>query len=127
MSHSSYSKQGRGEIVTLKYPYMIFVYMDDILITTPNDPALHRQIVHDILDLLKRESFFLKPQKCAFKQMHIEYLGLLLEGDTLHIDPSKIAGITKWPQVLHSVKEVCSTLGILGYHRAFIPGFAKIA
>ena len=29
----------------LKYPYMIFVYMDDILIATPNDPALHRQIV----------------------------------------------------------------------------------
>ena len=25
----------------LKYPYMIFVYMDDILIATPNDPALH--------------------------------------------------------------------------------------
>ena len=37
----------------LKYPYMIFVYMDDILITTPNDPALHRQIVHDVLDLLE--------------------------------------------------------------------------
>ena len=37
----------------LKYPYMIFVYMDDILIATPNDPALHRQIVHDVLDLLE--------------------------------------------------------------------------
>jgi hypothetical protein len=106
---------------------MIFIYMDDILITTPNDPTLHRQIVHNILDLLEHESFFLKPQKCTFEQMHIEYLGLLLDGDTLCIDPSKIASIAKWPWILHSVKEVRSMLGVLGYHCAFIPGFAKIA
>ena len=37
----------------LKYPYMIFVYMDDILIATLNNPTLHRQIVHNILNLLK--------------------------------------------------------------------------
>ena len=106
---------------------MIFVYMDDILIATPNDPALHQQIVHDVLDLLKCESFSLKPQKCAFEQMRVEYLGLLLDGETLCIDPSKIAGIAKWPRVLKSVKEVWSTLGVLGYHHAFIPGFADIA
>ena len=84
----------------LKYPYMIFVYMDDILIATPNDPALHQQIVHDVLDLLEQESFFLKPQKCTFEQQCVEYLGLLLDGETLHINPSKIAGIAKWPRVL---------------------------
>ena len=111
----------------LKYPYMIFVYMDDILIATPNDPALHQQIVHNVLDLLKWESFFLKPQKCAFEQTCVEYLGLLLNGKTLHINSSKIARITKWPQVLKSVKKVQSTLGVLGYHCAFIPGFANIA
>ena len=107
----------------LKYPYMIFVYMDDILIATPNDPALHCQIMHDVLNLLKQESFFLKPQKCAFEQMHVEYL---LDGETLRINPSKITGIVKWPWVLKSVKEVRSTLGILGYHCAFISGFANI-
>ena len=57
----------------------------------------------------------------------MEYLGLLLDGETLCIDPSKIAGIVKWPQVLKSVKEVRSMLGVLGYHRAFIPSFADIA
>ena len=56
----------------------------------------------------------------------MEYLGLLLDGETLCIDPSKIAGIAKWPRVLKSVKEVRSTLGILRYHRAFIPGFVDI-
>ena len=111
----------------LKYPYIIFVYMDNILIATLNDPTLHHQIIHDVLNLLERESFFLNPQRCAFEQMWVEYLGLLLDGKTLHINPSKIAGIAKWPRVLKSVKGVCSTLGILGYHCAFIPGFTNIA
>ena len=57
----------------------------------------------------------------------MEYLGLLLDSKTLHIDHSKIAGIAKWPQVLKLVKEVQSTLGVLGYHHAFIPGFTDIA
>jgi Reverse transcriptase (RNA-dependent DNA polymerase) len=50
-----------------KYPGMLFVYMDDILIATNNDLSLHRRIVHDVLDLLETESFFLKPSKCKFE------------------------------------------------------------
>ena len=43
------------------------------------------------------------------------------------VDPSKLEGITKWPQVLKNVKEVRSTLGVLGFQRPFISGFADIA
>jgi hypothetical protein len=46
---------------------MLFVYMDNILIATTNNLPLHRRIVHDVLDLLERESFFLKPSKCKFE------------------------------------------------------------
>ena len=34
------------------YPGMIFVYIDDILIATPNDKPLHKQIVHKVLEML---------------------------------------------------------------------------
>jgi len=34
------------------YLGMIFIYMDDILIVTPNDKALHKQIVHEVLEML---------------------------------------------------------------------------
>ena len=43
------------------------------------------------------------------------------------VDPSKLTGITEWPQTLSTVKEICSTLGVLGFQRPFIPGFADIA
>jgi len=52
----------------LKYLGLLFVYMDDILIATPNDAALHKKIVHEVLDILEHESLFLKLSKCFFNQ-----------------------------------------------------------
>ena len=94
---------------------MIFVYMDDILIATGDDIVLHREIVHAVLDLLCRESLFCKLSKCHFEQTTITYLGIVVEG-TIHIDPMKINGLLAWPQVLKTVKQVRSTLGVFGYH-----------
>ena len=110
-----------------KYPCMIFVYMDDILIATPDDLLLHRQIVHKVLNLLEQISFFLKPSKCTFEQKRVEYLRLVLDGETLQIEPNKMHGIKEWPRTLKNIKQLHSTLGLLGYHRPFIPGFATIA
>lgn len=42
-----------------KYPTKLFVYMDDILITTKDNLDHHRQIVDDVLELLAKESYFL--------------------------------------------------------------------
>ena len=58
------------------YPGMLYVYMDDILVATPDDPKLHREIVHAVLGILEQESFFLKPSKCHFEQRSIDYLGI---------------------------------------------------
>jgi Reverse transcriptase (RNA-dependent DNA polymerase)/RNase H-like domain found in reverse transcriptase len=110
-----------------KYPGMVFVYMDDILIATSMDCALHHKIVHQVLELLEEESFFLKPSKCKFKQTTIDYLGIVVSKGTVRIDPTKQNGIAAWPRRLTSVKQVRSTLGVLGYQRPFIPGFTHLA
>ena len=93
----------------------LFIYMDDILIATTNDVRRHEQITHEVLDLLEKESFFLKPHKCLFEQTQLEYLGVVVDGNTLQIEPAKIEGITQWPTKLKTIKQVQSTLGILGY------------
>jgi Reverse transcriptase (RNA-dependent DNA polymerase) len=80
-----------------KYPGMVFVYMDDILVATTKDKALHRQIVHEVLDLLEKESFFLKPSKCKFEQESIDYLGIVVSKGTVRIDPTKQNGLAAWP------------------------------
>ena len=110
-----------------KYPTELFVYMDDILITTQNDLTHHRQIVDEVLELLARKSYFLRPSKCVFKQACIEYLGLVVDRGQLTIDPMKADGLKNWPRELTTVKQVRSVLGVLGYQRPFIPNYATIA
>ena len=51
-----------------KYPGRIFVYINDILIATPDDEELHAEIVNTVLDMLATEDFFLKLSKCSFHQ-----------------------------------------------------------
>jgi RNase H-like domain found in reverse transcriptase/Reverse transcriptase (RNA-dependent DNA polymerase) len=110
-----------------KYPGMLFVYMDDILIATSNNLPLHRQIVHNVLDLLEAESFFLKPSKCKFKCSAIDYLGIIVSNGAISIDLTKCNGLATWPEQLATVKQVHSTLGVFSYQRPFIRGFANIA
>jgi Reverse transcriptase (RNA-dependent DNA polymerase) len=98
-----------------KYLGMLFVYMDDILIATTDDLPLHQQIVHDVLDLLEEESFFLKPSKCKFKRSSINYLGIVVSNGAISIDPTKRDRLATWPEQLTTVKQVRSTLGVFGY------------
>jgi hypothetical protein len=79
------------------YPGEILIYMDDILIATPNDLSRHHQIVREVLKIMRRESFFLKAAKCEFEKQCVEYLGLILDGNTIKPDPIKVNGLKEWP------------------------------
>src|SRR5487761_1327781 len=87
---------------------------------------VHTKLIHTFLDLCEKHSYFLKPTKCKIMKPSMTLLGWLVTGEGLRIDPMKITGISEWPRTLKSVKEVCKTLGVLGYQRPFIPGFTKI-
>jgi len=110
-----------------KYPRMFRHYMDDcIIMMEPGQKELHEEICHMFFDLLEQHQLFLKPAKCKFFQMEMDYLGICVKEGELMIDPTKISGITDWPTTLTMIKEVRSTLGLLGYHHPWIPNFAKI-
>ena len=54
-------------------------------------------------------------------------MGIMVTDGTIHIDPTKRKGLANWPQVLTMLKQVWSTLGVLGYQQLFIKGFMVIA
>jgi len=113
-----------------KYPKEFRNYLDDIWIITNDDQKgveLHRQITKELLRTLKRNSYFLKLSKSRFKVKEIDLLGWLVGDGSIRIDPDKIAGLKDWPTELKDEGEVQSTMGLLGYHRKHIKGFAKIA
>ena len=105
-------------------------YMNDWWIATSDNAAgqaLHVQAIHNFLNTCKKHSYFLKASKCKIMQPQIMLLGWLVTGEGLHIDPSKVTGISEWLRMLTSVRQVRKTLEVLGYQRPFMQGFASIA
>jgi len=74
------------------------VYMDNLAIHIKRHPGeteeehqrCHREYVHIILDILAKNNLYLKPEKCAFEQEEIDYLGVIIGQGTLKMDPKKI-------------------------------------
>jgi hypothetical protein len=81
-------------------------YLDDWIIATPGGEeglALYWRITHQFLDLMKKLSYFLKLGKCEFECSSIEFLGWLVMTEGITVDPSKAAGLAKWPHQLRNV------------------------
>ncbi len=83
--------------------------------------------MHYFLDLMEKLSYFLKLGKCEFEKSSVEFLGWLVTKEGVMVDPSKVVGLAEWPCKLHNLKELRQTLGILGYQRLFIRGYASMA
>jgi hypothetical protein len=102
------------------------IYMDDILITTNGTLEHHIKGIHHIFDKIKDNYLFLKLEKCMFHKKEINYLGLIIGNGTVHMDHTKVEGITKW-LIPTMVKQVRSFLGFCNFYHAFIPKFSNIA
>ena len=68
------------------------VYLDDILIFSKTWEE-HLKHVKKTLDVLKREKLYVKLSKCEFGKTSLNYLGHIVGGGELKIDPSKVAVI----------------------------------
>lgn len=66
--------------------------------------------VRKVLDVLKKNQLFLKMSKCEFGKTALVYLGHIVGGGALRINPAKIEAIMKWPTP-KSITEVRSFFG----------------
>jgi hypothetical protein len=61
-----------------KYKAHLSNYLDNWIVATPGGDEglhLHRQIMHEFLDIMERLSYSLKLRKCEFEQPEVEFLG----------------------------------------------------
>lgn len=103
----------------------VVVYMDDILIFTDNIEE-HDKLIRRVLQRLKDNDLFLKPEKCTFRASKIEYLGLIISEGKLEMDQGKISAFTHWPTP-KKVKKVQAFLGFGNFYQRFIKDFSKTA
>ncbi|GJT44296.1 putative reverse transcriptase domain-containing protein [Tanacetum coccineum] len=64
-----------------------------------------------VLELLKEEKLYAKFSKCEFWLREVHFLGHVINGDGIHIDPSKIEAVKNW-EALRTPFEVCLFLGL---------------
>nr|GEX76464.1 hypothetical protein [Tanacetum cinerariifolium] len=79
-----------------------------------------------VLELLKEEKLYAKFSSCEFWLRELHFLSHVINGDGIHVDPSKIEAVKNW-EASRTSSEVCSFLGLVGYYRRFIKKFSKIA
>ena len=102
------------------------IYMDNILVHTTDDVAAHREKVHKVLHKLRQHDLYLKLEKCQFEQKKVEFLEVILEKETVQMDPTKTKGIADW-KTPQNLKDVHTFLGLTGFYRYFVPNYSKVA
>jgi RNase H-like domain found in reverse transcriptase/Reverse transcriptase (RNA-dependent DNA polymerase)/Integrase zinc binding domain/Integrase core domain/Retrotransposon gag protein len=103
----------------------VMVYLDDVIIfsATVDEHGIH---LVKVLAIISRHGLKLKMSKCEFAKTRVRYLGHILDGNGIRVDPEKVVAVRNMPSP-KKVVELQSFLGMVGYYRRFISGFAKIA
>ena len=101
------------------------VYVDDVLIYNKAADA-HLEHIRLVLRELHRHQLHIKLSKCYFGRSSVNFLGHVVEGGQVRMDPDKVEAVQNWPWP-KSVTEVRGFLGLAGYYRRFINQFATLA
>ena len=103
----------------------VVVFIDDILIYSKNEEE-HEEHLRLVLKKLREHKLYAKFSKCEFWLKEVGFLGHVVSGEGIAVDPSKVEAVTEWIAPT-SVTEIRSFLGLAGYYRRFIESFSKIA
>jgi hypothetical protein len=90
------------------------VFIDDILIYSWTTEE-HDEHLCLVLQCLREHKLYGKLSKCSFYQTKMHYLGHVISGEGITVDPTKVEAIMEWPAPMN-VPKVCSFMGLEGYY-----------
>jgi hypothetical protein len=110
------------------------VYMDDIAVHTKRKPneseeqhlECHRELVREMLTILRKHDLYLNIEKCQFEQTEVNYLGVHVGGKCISMEEAKVEKVKDWKPPRNAM-EVRRFLGFTGYYCYFIKGYSQIA
>ncbi len=99
-------------------------YLDDILIYSKSKKE-HREHVKLVLDRLREAGLQADIKKCEFDDDETIFLGVIISGSGLRMDPEKVKAIVDW-RTPTNLKQVQGFVGFANFYRRFIKDFSKI-
>ncbi|CAN0827436.1 Transposon Tf2-9 polyprotein [Linum grandiflorum] len=105
--------------------HFVIVFIDDILIYSKNKVE-HGEHLIIVLQRLREKELYAKFSKCGFWLKEALFLGHIISGQGVEVDPKKIEAVVNWvpPKDASGVR---SFLVLAGYYRRFVDGFSTIA
>ncbi|GJR52447.1 putative reverse transcriptase domain-containing protein [Tanacetum coccineum] len=73
----------------------VIVFIDVFLIYSKTQEE-HVEHLRLVLELLKKEKLYAKFSKCEFWLREVQFLGHVINGNGIHVDPSKIEAVKNW-------------------------------
>src|SRR4051812_15317682 len=102
--------------VFMEYLYkFVVVFIDDILIYSKDD-AEHEKHLRLIMEKLREHKLYTKLSKCELWLNTVGFLGHVVSGEGVIVDPSKVTVVTEW-EAPKNVGDIRSFLGLAGYYR----------
>lgn len=102
----------------------VLLYLDDILVFSASEEE-HQKHVRQVLEILKVNKLYAKKSKCSFFEKSVKFLGHVISGEGVSVDPSKLDTILNWPEPKDS-SDVRSFLGLGNHFKRFIQGYSKL-
>jgi hypothetical protein len=101
------------------------VFVDDLNVHSEvwEDHLRHLEVV---LVKLREVNLKLNPGKCCFAARSIAFLGHVVSHEGTKLDPDKIDAVVHFP-VPKTITDVRSFLGLTGYYRNYVQGYARLA
>ena len=90
----------------------VIVFIDDKLIYSKTKEE-HEEHLRMVLQTLRENQLYAKFNKCEFYQDKVQYLGHVISGEGISLDPEKVKAILDWPMPKGCVR--CSIFH--GHHR----------
>ena len=103
----------------------LLCYVDDILVFSEN-LSDHLNNLSKIFARLRNARLKLKPSKCNFGAKEVHYLGHIVSKEGIKADPAKSKAVDEFP-IPKSTTDVRAFLGLSGFYRTFVRGYANIA
>lgn len=104
---------------------IVMHYMDDIIIPAANEEEALKRLQR-FFDLAAEHGIVINWQKCQFLKRRVEFLGHVIEKSSVSPSPEKVRAVLSFPEP-KTVKQLQGFLGLTGFFRKYVEGYAQIA